>query len=106
MKVVANIAREDGDGLTTEPSRFVLNVKEGRQTFKWLAQVLQARLGVSASSPCLVKAITNSDSVLLDPRDCIAEHAVQWSIRYCCERCSGIYLIGTISESQRVTIRT
>ena len=30
----------------------------------------------------------------------------QWSIRYCCERCSRIFLIGTICESRRVTIRT
>lgn len=76
MKVVANIVREDGDEFNASTIQFVLNVKEGRQTFKWLAQVLQARLGVSAPSPCLVKAITNNEAILLDPRDSIAEHVI------------------------------
>lgn len=53
--------------------KFLLNVKEGKQSFKWLAQVVQSRLGVEAVCK-LVTTIENAADELINPRDCIADH--------------------------------
>lgn len=63
-----------------------INVKEGRQTFKWLAQVVQSRLIATTLNPTktihgdesrskVVSSITNSKDELINPRDSIMEHA-------------------------------
>ena len=64
-------------GASGAPEVISLNVKEGHQTFKWLAQVVQARCTVTAASSGarLVSSIANSKNELVNPRDMIAEHA-------------------------------
>lgn len=70
-----------------------IDVQQGKQTFKWLALVLQTRLqGIQAKSrgpPVLgqgsrVIGLTNMADELLDPRDCIYEHA-HWDADNCWE---------------------
>jgi len=58
-------------------SVLTLNVKEGQQTFKWLAQVVQARSTVSNSMSAarICASIMNRDNEMVNPRDMIAEHA-------------------------------
>ena len=71
-------------GGAEEDKPMVINVKEGKQSFKWLAAVIQTRLPtpsnfrtVSADGPVckLVSKIHNSDEELINPRDSVAEHA-------------------------------
>ena len=73
-----------------------VGVQQGKQTFKWLALVLQtrikelqqgkgsARVGKSDTG-YLITGLLNENDELLDPRDCIFEHAVwvdgKWTIK-------------------------
>lgn len=77
--------------------KLTIGVMQGKQTFKWLALVLQtrikemmqgkggARVAKSDTQGALVTGLMNSNNELLDPRDHIYEHAVwyndEWTIR-------------------------
>ena len=64
-------------GASGAPTTVSLNVKDGQQTFKWLAQVVASRCAVadSLSASRIVSEITNSKSEVVNPRDMIVEHA-------------------------------
>ena len=56
----------------------VVNVQEAKQSFKWLANVVQSRIiQATNSNRVIVTGISNKQDELIDPRDKICEHA-QW----------------------------
>lgn len=70
--------------ISDSEEKMSFKVKEGKQTFKWLAQVVQSRLTTPSSTRIitaeetnckLVSAIQTTDNELINPRDCIADHA-------------------------------
>jgi len=69
-------ATVNGDKLTP------INVGSGRQTFKWLAAVIQSRLIEDSvlrlaynSENCIISAIKNVKDELINPMDLILEHS-------------------------------
>ena len=63
-----------------EDQQIQINVQEGKQTFRWLAQVISSRLKQGTrrlsfeEEFCIVTGIRNADGELINPADKIFEH--------------------------------
>lgn len=66
-------------------TEITVNVQEGNQSFKWLAQIVESRLQALRRTKVIVNGIYNELEELIDPRQLICEHATwlndNWTVK-------------------------